>query len=105
MTARDWRLSIAIAASPLAWFGDHSIGYALVPEAHHYARVTSLIVVHLIATVICVIAGLVGARDLRSESARVRLMAAMAVGFACISLLLVLGNSIVTLMLTPGAEP
>jgi hypothetical protein len=105
MTARDRILWFAIVAGPLAWFGDHSIGYAIVPPAHLWGRTTALIAVHLAATVVCVVAGLVGARELRSPHPRARFMAVAAVAFATISLLLVLGNSIVTLVLTPGAEP
>lgn len=105
MTARDRILWFAIAAGPLAWFADHSISYAIVPPAHMFGRTTALIAVHLVATVVCVVAGIAGARELGSSHQRARFMAAGAVATASISLLLVLGNSIVTLMLTPGAEP
>jgi hypothetical protein len=113
MIRRDRRLWFALFAATSAGALDQVGSYALSPPAHMYGSRAPIYLVHVLAIVVCLIAAVVGTRELRiglergkgTVPERVRFLAASTIVFAVFSLLLVIGNAFVTIMLVPGAEP
>jgi hypothetical protein len=98
-------LWLLVLAGPVAWAIDFNVSYAMTPPAHEHGSVTSLLVMHGVAFVVALVAGVASVLELRATAERPKFMAAIAAGLSLISMLLVIGNAIPTLMLTPGAEP
>jgi hypothetical protein len=108
---REW---FAVLAGPLAWFAAHVASWMIAPGAHESASRAALWVIDLVALAIAVVGGAVGLGRLRALGAaesgeratdRARFVAASGVGLSALSVLLVLGLTLPTLLLLPGAEP
>lgn len=114
MTSRrdDWNVGVT-AIAPLAFLGLLALAYWVVPPAHEPGRQLLLQGMHAGALVIALVGlGLcihdlyrtAGTADARIVQRR-RFVAVAGILGAAISVLLIIGMAIPTLMLWPGAEP
>jgi hypothetical protein len=99
---RDW---FPVIAAPIAWFAALVAGWMLTPPAHEDGPLTTLHVIHLIAIGIIVVAGISAAVRLRGSTGSRRFLAWGGLGLAALTLLLVIGLAVPTLILFAGAEP
>jgi FtsH-binding integral membrane protein len=104
----------AAAAGPFAWFGVLVASYALTPDAYTEGSNSLLTILHVIAIAIAVGGGVIALSEYRRLRAvqseediteRARFVAMFALGLALLSIVVLIGSSLPTLLLPAGAEP
>jgi hypothetical protein len=108
------RDGFAVTAGPLAWFIAHVASWMLVPGAHEAGSVAALWAIDAAALAVAVVAGVIGLGRVRVLSRqtpvdrrvqRALFVAASGVALSALSILLVIGLTLPTVLLLPGAEP
>jgi hypothetical protein len=110
---RDLLLVVALVAAPLAWFVQLTVGWALVPPAHHGGREITLTVISAVCLAVALGAAVIGylrVRELPSVTGDasltgVRLLAVAALVVGAGMALLVICTALPIWMLGAGAEP
>ena len=110
---RDVWLWFANFLGPITWFVLLSTAFYVVPGAHESGRVWTVRGMHGAALVLVIVSIAIAVRELKLGAGdtsdvmvqRRRFLALSALGVSAISLLIVIGMSLTTLLLQPGAEP
>ena len=110
---RELPLWIANLLGPIVWFALLSVGFYVVPPAHESGRHGALFLLHGVAAILIAVSIAIGFVELKrgvGDTADVvvqrrRFLAISAISLSAISLLIVAGMLITTLLLPPGAEP